>query len=384
VSAAPVPRTVLYLHSSSGRYGADRQLLLLASGLDPARYRPLVVLPVEGDLTQDLREAGIEVVVRPLAVVRRELMSPRGLLALARARRRDAAELPELMRRHDVALVHTNTSVTLGGFAPARRMEVPHVVHVREIYAGFGAAWPVWRRVLSRADALACVSEAVRAQFGPFAGARVIHDGLPDTPARAPRATARAALDLPADAFVCAVLGRISSWKGQEVLVRALARPALRDTNVIAVIAGAAWPGQEQHLKRLLDAITDAGVSDRVRLVGFRDDVENIYGAADAVVVPSTAPDPLPNAALEAAAAGCCVVASNHGGLPEIVRDGETGILFLPGDADALAAALAGLIADPVRVAQLGTVAAADVCERFAPALLLERTQALYDELLAG
>ena len=76
---------------------------------------------------------------------------------------------------------------------------------------------------------------------------------------------------------------------------------------------------------------------DRVRIVGFRDDVENVYGAADVVAVPSTQPDPLPGAAIEAAAAGCAVVASAAGGLPEIIRDGETGRLVAPGDAGALA-----------------------------------------------
>ena len=378
-----MPRTVLYLHSSSGRYGADRQLLLLASRLDRTRYRALVALPEEGPLAGDLREAGVEVIVRPLAVIRRELMNPSGLRALSAAHRRDKRELKALIRERDIALVHTNTSVTTGGFSAAPRARVPHVCHVREIYTGFGRPiWPAWRRVLSGASALACVSEAVSAQFRPSARVRVLNDGLPSLPVRAPRAKARAALGLDEDAFACVVLGRISSWKGQGVLVEALARGPLRDSDTHAVIAGAPWPGQEQHLTALVELASRLGVSDRVRFLGFRDDVENLYGAADAVVVPSTSPDPLPNAALEAAAAGCCVVASDHGGLPEIVSHGETGLLFAPGDGDALARALAGLLADPRQAARLGAAAAADVRARFAPERLLERSQALYDELL--
>ena len=85
------------------------------------------------------------------------------------------------------------------------------------------------------------------------------------------------------------------------------------------------------------------------------------------ICVPSTQPDPLPNAALEAAAAGCCVVAADHGGLPEILRDGATGVLVTPGDPAALAAALAGLRDDPAQRELLGAAAAADVRERFAP-----------------
>ncbi|MDQ3769959.1 MAG: glycosyltransferase, partial [Actinomycetota bacterium] len=125
------------------------------------------------------------------------------------------------------------------------------------------------------------------------------------------------------------------------------------------------------------------GVSDRVILPGFREDIDTVYGAADVVAVPSTRPDPLPNAALEAAAAGCCVVASDHGGLPEIVRHGATGVLVAPGDPAALARALAALRDDPARRERLGAGASRDVRVRFAPARLSQAVQALYDELLS-
>ena len=111
---------MLYLHSSAGRYGADRQLALLATGLDPARYRPLVVLAMDGELREDLQAAGVEVLVRPLAVLRRAAMSPAGLAGIAAALARDAGGLARLARRRDVALIHTNTSVTLGGAAASR------------------------------------------------------------------------------------------------------------------------------------------------------------------------------------------------------------------------------------------------------------------------
>jgi glycosyltransferase involved in cell wall biosynthesis len=378
------PRTVLYLHSSAGRYGADRQLYAIATGLDPARYRPLVVLALDGDLTRDLSAAGIEVVVRPLAVLRRALLSPAGLARTVTAWAADGARLGRLARARDVALVHTNTSVTLGGAAVARLARAPHVWHVREIYAGFERYWPAYRRLLLSADALPCVSEATRAQFGGAPAARVLHDGLAVTPRRADRAAARAALALPADAVVVAVLGRVSGWKGQDVLVRALAEPSLRyRADVVALVAGDPWPGEEQHLDDLQQIAVERGVSGRVHHAGFRDDVETVYGAADIVAVPSKQPDPLPNAALEAAAAGCCVVASAHGGLPEILRDGETGRLVAPGSPAALADAIAELADDAGQRERLGAAAAADVAQRFSTRRMLDEIQSLYDELLA-
>ncbi|MBA2342607.1 MAG: glycosyltransferase family 4 protein, partial [Thermoleophilaceae bacterium] len=108
-----------------------------------------------------------------------------------------------------------------------------------------------------------------------------------------------------------------------------------------------------------------------------------VLGAADAVAVPSTRPDPLPNAALEAAAAGLPIVASRLGGLPEIVRDGETGLLVDPGDPVALAAGLRKLADDPAAAHSLGAAGAADVRARFALPTMLAALQEHYDRLLA-
>ncbi|MDP9385992.1 MAG: glycosyltransferase, partial [Actinomycetota bacterium] len=77
-----------------------------------------------------------------------------------------------------------------------------------------------------------------------------------------------------------------------------------------------------------------------------------------------------------------CVVAAAHGGLPEIIRDGATGVLFTPGDHRALAAALAGLRGNPERARELGEAAASDVRGRFGPERMLGHVQDLYARLL--
>jgi len=341
------------------------------------------VLPEDGELGADLVQAGVEVLVRPLAVLRRSVMSPRGISRVVAAWAADAGGLGRLARSRSVALVHTNTSVTLGGAAAARIAGIPHVWHVREIYTGFERWWPAYRRLLCTADALPCVSQAVCDQFDGAEVASVLHDGLAVAPEAAPRGAARETLGLDPDAVVVAVLGRISGWKGQDVLVRALAETPLRDRDdVIALIAGAPWRGDERHQRELESLAGRLGVTARVHQAGFRPDVGTVYGAADIVAVPSKQPDPLPNAALEAAAAGRCVVASAHGGLPEIVRDGETGCLVAPDDPAALAAAIRRLADDRDTREWLGAAAARDVGERFSAAAMLDRVQDLYERLL--
>jgi glycosyltransferase involved in cell wall biosynthesis len=316
-------------------------------------------------------------------VLRRSLMTPRGVAGLTALAARDAVTLRSLIRRRAIALVHSNTSVVLSGAAGAAAAGVPHVWHVREIYARFGRAWPAYRRVLGSAAALPCVSQATAAQFDGRSRACVIEDGLAIDVRRAPRDRARAALGL-ADQGppAIAVLGRISDWKGQDVLVRALAEPALRERGVVGLLAGDAWPGAEERLARVLGLAERLDVRDRLHVLGFREDLGNVLGAADVIAVPSTAPDPLPNAALEAAAAGCAVIASAHGGLPEIIRDGTTGRLVTPGDASALADVARELIDDTPQRERLGAAAAADVRIRFAPQRLLNAVQDLYDAVL--
>lgn len=134
----------------------------------------------------------------------------------------------------------------------------------------------------------------------------------------------------------------------------------------------------------MLALARELGVADRLYTPGFRDDVATVYGAADLIAVPSTLPDPLPGAAIEAAAAGCAVIASGHGGLPEIIRDGETGRLVAPGDPAALAEAAAQLLDDPSVRERLGWHAARDVRGRFASARHTEKIAALYATVLGG
>lgn len=382
-------RTVLFLHSSAGLYGADRALLTMAAGLDPDRWRPLVVLPEQGELGPALQDAGVEVVVRPLAVLRRGEVGPGGLLALARRARADRIELGALAREREAAVVHSNTSVIVAGQAIARAAGAAHLMHMREIYAPPSAGlseralWPLWRRRLLRADAVACMAQAVA---DPLASSRtfVLYDGPVRTVEPAARAAARAHLGVPAGVFAVALVGRVNAWKGQDVLARALAEPALAERGAVGIVAGDPFPGEERPARALDQLARTLGLGERLVMAGFRPDIGTVLGAADVLVVPSTRPEPFGFVALEGAAAGLPVVASAHGGVTEIVRDGETGLLVAPGDAPALAAALAELAADPERARALGAAAKADVAARFDSNRMLAELQARYEALAAS
>jgi glycosyltransferase involved in cell wall biosynthesis len=371
--------TILFLHSSAGRYGADRLLLSLASGLDRDRFTPVAVLPERGELAGPLEDAGVEAVVADLAVLRRAELGPRSAWRMFGA---DDRELETLARSRGAALVHSNTSVILSGQRLAQRIGVPHVLHVRELYPRIPLVWPLWRRRLLRANRVVCMSEAIASQFGGSSKVVVVYDGLPRAAGRGDRTRARAQFGLEPDDFVVALLGRISAWKGQDLLARALAEPALAERPVVGLIAGSPWPGAEGPLRKLERLTEELELGDRLRLVGFRDDIGTLFAAADAVAVPSTRQEPFGLVALEAAAAGLPVVAAAHGGLPEIIRHEETGLLVEPNDPAALAAALRRLADDRDAAAAMGAAAAVDVTARFRPGATVAAVETLYDELL--
>ena len=371
--------TILFLQSSAERYGSDRQLLALASGIDQRRFTPVAVLPERGELAAMLEDAGVETVVADLAILRRAELGPRQAWRMLRT---ETSQLEALARDRAAALVHSNTSVIVSGQRLADRVGVPHVLHVREIYPHIPLAWPLWRRRMLRADRLLCVSHAVAAQFRGSERVAVVHDGLPRAPGRADRAAARAMVGLDPETYAVAVLGRVSAWKGQDVLARALAEPPLASIGAVGLVAGTAWPGAERPLAELERLREELGLGERLLTLGFEDDVATLLGAVDAVAVPSKRPDPFPNAALEAAAAGVPVVAAAHGGLPEMLRDGQTGVLVEPNDPLALASALRALADEPGRARTIGAAAAADVAARFSAERMLAAVQAEYDALL--
>ena len=187
-SSTPAP-TVLYLHSSAGRYGADRQLALLATGLDPARYRPLVVL-------RDRRRAARGPAGRRRRGARAPARGPAARADVAGGLARVAGTLARRRRRprrgwraaRGVAIVHTNTSVTLGGARRRAGRPLPHVWHVREIYAGFERWWPA----LPPAAADAPTRSRASSERPPRSSAAPPRAGAPRrAAARARRARAR-------------------------------------------------------------------------------------------------------------------------------------------------------------------------------------------------
>ena len=116
---------------------------------------------------------------------------------------------------------------------------------------------------------------------------------------------------------------------------------------------------------------------------GYRADVPRLLRASSLAVLP-TRTEALPTTLIEAAACGLPVVATDVGGVPEVVSHGETGLLVPPGDPTALGDAIARLLADPARRAAMGAAARRTAVERFDMRVWAARLRAVYERALAG
>jgi len=241
-------------------------------------------------------------------------------------------------------VVYINTIIPLDYLIASIFSRSKSIIHVREIPTG--AEMTVFRQLLVRSRSeLVFNSHATRAAFAlpahRMARSHVIYNGVP-----VPAPYAKDSLgDRPLRVLV---IGRLNAWKGQDVLVAALAgMPAAQRARFQVRIVGSVFADQVHFHDRIEAAIAQGGLEGQVEMVPFQDDPAKEYARADIVVVPSTKPEPFGRVAIEAMSYRCAVVASAHGGLTEIVDDGATGCLVVPNDAPALAAALVAYAADP-------------------------------------
>jgi glycosyltransferase involved in cell wall biosynthesis len=161
-------------------------------------------------------------------------------------------------------------------------------------------------------------------------------------------------LGLPVDGTLIGFFAQIVSHKGAIDLVRACSRVMADDASLGVVIAG---DGPPPELRRLREEIAATEHSDRLIVLPPQEDVGRLLAAVDMVGVPSRWPDPLPRSVMEAMAAGKPVVAYRTGGVPEMVVDGETGVLVESGDLEGLARGIARLAGDSAFRQRLGAAA---------------------------
>lgn len=361
---------VMHVLTDSNIGGAGRWLLNLLRCTDRTRYEVKVLLP-EGSLLRERVEAlGFETLCVP------------GMKD-ASWDRASLGAMADLFRAERPDVVHVGASLTAR--IAARRAHVGALVMTKHCTAPRGG-------VLSRAahhvidtryaDRVIAVSHAVGEQLAATGTPRdkitVIYNGIvPVQPCEgAARDALRERLGFDRRYLWVGTAARLEPVKGVDLFLDAAARLAQRRDDVRFAVFGAG--SQEAELRKKA-----APLGDRLRFMGFCNEIEQALGLLDVAVVPSRS-EAFCLSAAEALSMETPVAAFDVDGVGEVVRDGETGLLAPAEDTAALAERMEALLADDALRARLGTQGRELVLREFTAETMTKKTQALYDELLRG
>lgn len=359
-----------HLIETNGPGGAERMLATMATELQAAGSRNVVIAPAEGERWLQSELAGSGVIVEPFQLDR--AFSP----AAARS-------LETVLRRHRVTVAHSHEfAMAVYGAWAARRARIPHLF---TMHGGRYYAERLRRRIALRIAAewsgsVVAVSEGLARHLSRDLWMRrsriiAIPNGVPQMPA-AP-SSLRSELGISERATLVVAVGNLYPVKGHAFLLEALGQ--LHGTFPELHVAIAGRGALEGELRARAAAL---GVTDRFHLLGLRGDVPNVLAAVDVFALPSLS-EGVPLALLEAMLAGRAIVASAVGEVPTVLQ-GDAGILVQPGDAAALADALRALLTDPRRARALSAAALKRATAEYTVDRMMERYLERYAMLTEG
>jgi glycosyltransferase involved in cell wall biosynthesis len=367
-TSAPLTRSlrVALMIEVDGPGGAEQMLLHLGGALRDRGHSVLPVLPSEGEgwLGARCMEAGMP----PAYFTLRSPVDPMCLRGLV-----------SLLRRNGTDVVHSHEfTMAVYGTAATRLLRTPHVItlHGGRYFEAKRRRRTSLRWACRRSRSVT-VSSAARDVYARSLGLAadsisVIPNGVPVRSGDGARV--RSELRLRPDELLLVAIGNLYPVKGHAILLQALGQLAVRDPDCPWRVAIAGRGEEESALTALA---TDLGLGDRVHLLGYRPDVEDILTAADVFVMPSLS-EGMPLALLEAMFASKPVVASEVGGIPEVVRHGREALLVAPGDPASLRQAIESVLSDARLREELGANAKRRAENRYTVSAMTDAYEDLY------
>jgi len=362
---------ILYLSSSVNLWGARKSLLDILTHLDRKTFSPIVVCSSSGPLTEKLDEIKI-----PYRIVKMRLWRkgkyfpwiPHTVIRLAK-----------LIKEERISLVHSNShSDAPYGILACRFRKIPMISHIRDIIQQDKTG----KYLLKHADRIIAVSSAAADAFKDMKDRDkkllVINNSLDMNKFKVTE-DIRNELNISRDDMVIGIVGQISRLKGHDVFLKAASIVLKKNKNVKFLIVGEVRRERDQGLCEAL--INKLNLKENVIFTGYRDDVANLMASIDILAFP-TLKESFGRSAIEAMAHAKPVVASNVGGVPEIVIDGKTGTLVPPGSPEKLADGLLELINDKKKREDMGNEGLRVVREKFDIKDMMNRIENAYKTLL--
>lgn len=367
-----MPQTVLYIEGSGHIEGGGQfSLLGLLQNIDREQFKPLLVCPFEGSLTTKAKELGITVEIVPMEAL---TGNPTNVL-------RALSRLIRLINRTQPALIHANTSRSMfyAGLS-ARKWGIPTIWHVRVIDS---EGW--YDRLLAGLSTkIIVISEAVMKRFQWLHTRKpdklkMIYNGV-DIDAFHPDIKAdhiREEFNILMRSPIVGIVGNLLEWKGQRYFIQAAAEIAKVIPDAKFLIVG---DGEDKgYLENLCHRL---GLDACVFFTGRRYDIPQLMAAMDVIIHASVDAEPFGRVVIEGMAMGKVVVATNAGGVREIVENGVTGFLIPSRNSSVMAEIVAQAIKDPARRRDVGINARRHVERYFSIQEHTRQVENLYRQIM--
>jgi glycosyltransferase involved in cell wall biosynthesis len=344
-------QNILFIHQSAELYGSDKTLLYLVANLDKNKFFPIVILPNEGPLKIELEKENVKVIIAPVLKLYRKMFTPSNLLKFSKDYFKGIKTIKSIRKEYKIDFIYSNTLAVLLGFFFCFFHKIKHIWHVHEIIESPKFFTKFFRYFLNNpTNSVLIYNSFATCKFWNCKGNnQVIWNGIAAFPEieEEEKAVIRKTILTTDNEIVFALVGRISRWKGQMLLLEAFNKLVKTHQNIRLVYIGSTPPNQEHFLDSLKDKIKNYDLIQKVNIIPFQDNIHQFWQCIDIAVVSSTETEPFGMVAIEAMMAKKPVIAANHGGLMEIVVNNETGFLVEPNNKDALKDALEKLITNP-------------------------------------
>lgn len=363
-------KNILFIHQSADLYGSDKTLLLLLSHIDRTKFNPVVIIPLNGPLKEELEKIGIEVYITPVLKLYRNIVTPTNSLKFVAEYKKAIKFLDELNRKHPFDIIYSNTlAVSLGMFY-AKKRKIKHIWHVHEIIVHPKIIATVFPKLLNRyADIIVSNSYATQQnliQREPRIKnkAIVIHNGI-EQKKEASAPVSKTDFGFSHDDLIITLIGRINRLKGHKLLLNSFIKDFSNQKSIKLLFVGSPVFGQENYLYEVEEIIKANALTENVKILPFTKNLDPIWQITDIAVMPSTEAESFGLVAVEAMLAKKPVIGSNHGGLTEIIVDNETGLLVKPNCETELTQAIQYLIDNPESRITMGNKGQKRVIEAF-------------------
>lgn len=408
-----IQKRILYIEQNTdGTVGGSYfSLLFLVQGLDKSVYKPIVVFYQTNRLIPSYEEAGCKVLI----MNKSKVLNMLNLFPVLKAF--DSHKTLRLFFVIPFILIQKTINYFLAFIFPAfkcwyilkkEKIDLVHlnntllrpqqwilatlftkakiIAHERGINDTFPFQTRFWARFLDR---IVCISDAVKnnlMNYGfPENQLIRIYNGLDPAKfiVKKSREETLKELGIQPGCQVLGIVGNIKSWKGQETVIKSMVSVKKSFPDVKCLIIGSVSPDSMNYYEKLKNIVKHEELGDVVLFTGSRNDIPDLINCLSVLIHASILPEPFGRVLLEGMALEKPVITTSIGAGPEIIKDGETGLIVSPGDALSLADAVIKLMSDPNKAVAMGKSGRKRLTEHFTVLENVRQTEQMYSRILS-